>query len=317
MPPPLAILVADHHGEGLAAHLRGLGGDGLEVEICETLGASRSALARGRKDVIVLDPLARGGAAEVQQLWSIADPSPALLLVSDPGDSGPAIQALAGLRGIALDLVRRDAPLEEFRTRARNLGERRSERAELDELRYAASHDDRTGLLRPLPFSERVAEHFSAAARHGLPLALVLMDLDKFGQINKRFDHTVGDRIIASVGELVEDSLRTEDVGGRLGGDEFGLLLPYTAAVDAARVVRRIRDRLRALSTPVEGTTPLVVTGSLGFESFEGTDLTNVEALRRNAERALRRAKELGGDRGIYFRSLPTPGSAQRGGEAG
>ena len=301
----LSLLIADHRGVGLAEHLEGLSSEGLRVERSENLASSRSLLTRKPFDVVLLDPLARSGASELQHLWAAAaPPAPALLLVCEAGETGSALAAAATLREIPVDLVRRDAPGDEVVLRAQALAGRQRERDELDQLRYAASHDDRTRLLRPVPFAQRLAEHFSAASRHGLPLALALMDLDRFGAINKRFDHTVGDRVIAGVGSLVHDSLRAEDVGGRLGGDEFGLLLPYTSAVDAARVVRRVRDRMRELETAVDGSTPLVVTGSIGFESYAAGDLDSVEALRRHAERALRRAKEEGGDRAVYFRSL-------------
>lgn len=305
MPAPLALLIADHRGAGLAEHLAGLRAEGVRIERTENLASSRSWLTRQAFQVVLLDPLARGGASELQHLWAAAvPPAPALLLVCESGETGTALAAAAALREIPVDLVRRDAPPEEVLLRAEALALRLRERGELDQLRYAASHDDRTGLLRPVPFAERLAEHFSAAARHGLPMALALMDLDRFGQINKRFDHTVGDRVIAGVGGLVRDTLRAEDVGGRLGGDEFGLLLPYTSAVDAARVVRRVRDRMRELETAVDGRAPLVVTGSIGFESYAAGDLESVNLLRRHAERALRHAKEQGGDRAVYYRSL-------------
>jgi GGDEF domain-containing protein len=65
-------------------------------------------------------------------------------------------------------------------------------------------------------------------------MALVLVDLDAFGRVNKDFDHTVGDRLIERVGAAIRSALRAEDVAGRLGGDEFGAILPYTGRIDAA-----------------------------------------------------------------------------------
>jgi diguanylate cyclase (GGDEF)-like protein len=118
----------------------------------------------------------------------------------------------------------------------------------MSELRHRASHDDRTDLLRPQAFQARLVEHFSAAQRHKLELALVLLDMDKFGAVNKRHDHTVGDLLIARVGEVIRRNLRTEDVAGRLGGDEFAVLLPYTGKINAARVVNRLRVEIAKLS---------------------------------------------------------------------
>jgi len=228
-----------------------------------------------------------------------------LLLIAEPGDPQTAIRAAQALDAGPWDLVHRDAPLEEFVMRIDRLSDQRSGLAELDDLRYHADHDDRTGLLRPRPFQARLREHFSAAHRHRFDLALVLIDLDEFGVINKNFDHVVGDLVISRVGMVVRSSLRAEDVGGRLGGDEFAVVLPYTRKVDAARVVNRMRDEIQGLTGPAEGVRGEVrVSASLGFETFDGTDLESVEELRRHAEVALRHAKALGGNRGIFFRSL-------------
>ncbi|MDE0903990.1 MAG: GGDEF domain-containing protein [Planctomycetota bacterium] len=301
----LCILISDHRGEGLGEALKGLIGAGMDIHQASNLKGSREHMSRFRPQVVILDPLASGGTKEIETIWAVADShAPALLLVTDPSRVDAAATAQASLRDIPMDLIRRDASLDEFRVRVRALASRYTGESELEELRYQASHDDRTGLLRPVPFTDRLEEHFSAAARHKLPLALILMDLDRFGQINKQYDHTVGDRVIEGVGKLVRLNLRTEDIGGRLGGDEFGLLLPYTTAVDAARVVRRVRDRMRSLITPVEQRDPVVVTASLGFESFDGTDLQSADEMRLRAEKALRAAKTARGDQGIYFRSL-------------
>jgi diguanylate cyclase (GGDEF)-like protein len=176
---------------------------------------------------------------------------------------------------------------------------------EIAELRHRALHDDGTGLLRPTAFQQRLGEHFGAAERHHLDLALVLVDLDHFGSFNKRFDHTVGDRILARVSEAIRASLRAEDVAGRIGGDEFAVLLPYTKKVEAAHVARRLLEKIREASGTYPGADVEVdVSASLGFETFDGGDLESLESLRAHAEIALRAAKRSGGDRGVYYRTL-------------
>src|SRR5207249_8943021 len=121
---------------------------------------------------------------------------------------------------------------------------------------------------------------------------LVLADLDDFGRINKDYDHTVGDRVITRVGAAIRVLLRTEDIAGRLGGDEFAVLLPYTGVIDAAHVVRRLRDGIRSLSGRIPDVPAgIQVHASLGFETFDGADLQSLEVLRQHAEIALRDAK--------------------------
>ena len=221
---------------------------------------------------------------------------------------GPALEAVRGLEAPAWDLVHADSSEQEVLLRLERLEREAQHLAEVHDLRHRAWHDDRTDLLRGRAFEARLVEHFSAAHRHNFDLGLVLIDLDGFGAINKEYDHTVGDILIEQVGEVIRRTLRAEDVAGRLGGDEFGVLLPYTGKVETARVVARLCEEIHKLSGRPSGSdSDLVVSGSLGFETYDGRDLDSVQTLRLHAERALREAKVLGGNRGIFYRSLGRP----------
>jgi diguanylate cyclase (GGDEF)-like protein len=319
MSSPPRILVCDHRGEGLIEALRPLTSIGLRLELSTSPAQTRSLLRELRPDLVVIDPLARGGVSELGALTGPqGGPVPAptggspfggqpipVLVVADPSDPLQAVLAARALGDGPWDVVYRGAPLEEVLMRIERLRGQAEGLTELDEMRFAAVHDDRTHLLRPIPFQQRMREHFSAAGRHHFDLALVLLDLDRFGLVNKEFDHMVGDAVIGQVGTVVRENLRAEDVGGRIGGDEFAIVLPYTRRVDAARVVNRLRDQLQELTGPIGDTGREVhISASLGFETYDGTDLESVETLRRHAEVALRRAKELGGNRALYFRNL-------------
>jgi diguanylate cyclase (GGDEF)-like protein len=112
--------------------------------------------------------------------------------------------------------------------------------------------------------------------------------------------------VISQVGGSIRAALRTEDVAGRLGGDEFAVVLPYTRTNDAAHVVQRLLDAIRGLSGPMPGARGTIdVSASIGFETFDGTDLDSSDTLRVHAEEALRLAKQGGGNRGVYFRATP------------
>jgi GGDEF domain-containing protein len=281
------ILICDHRGRGLFEALRPLRGLGYQVEVARNLRETRECLRQERPRVLVVDPLVSGGSVELEELGELGGEPPGipLLLVRDPGDSEGLQRSAAALSTRVWDLIRRDACIEEFALRVQKLLGRRAEVLELTQLRYRAAHDDLTELLRPLYFQARLEEHYSAATRHGLDLSLVLVDLDDFGQVNKMFDHTVGDRVL---------------------GYEFAIVLPFTGALEAAATVRRMCEMIRALSGTVDGTTVhLPISASLGFETTDGRDLDSVETLRRHAESALRRAKRAGGDRGVYYRSRP------------
>ncbi len=309
MSSPLAILVCDHRGEGLARRLESLANSGFAVETSEEVRRTRDRLAEARPAAVVLDPLVEGGRAEIEDIERLAGgeaPIP-LLLVVDPADSAAALRVARSIdkTRISLDLIHRGASAEEFRLRIDRLCEHARHAGEVRDLRHRALHDDRTDLLRPNAFEQRLAEQFSASERHGIDLALVLIDLDDFGRVNKLFDHTKGDLVIAKVGEAIRAALRTEDVAGRIGGDEFAVMLPYTGGIEAAYVVNRLRDAIHALSASLIGPgAALSISASLGFETFAGGDIDSAATLRRHAEVALREAKRQGGNRGVYYRSL-------------
>jgi diguanylate cyclase (GGDEF)-like protein len=312
------ILLCDHRGVGLDRRTPELAARGYRVAITRNLRRSLLEIEREAPTLIVLDPLSPGGSVELRAIdGARARTSPIpLLLVADPGDGIEALAAARHLVGGPWDLAWRDAGIEEVYLRIERLEGVGRLLAEMGELRHRASHDDRTDLLRPKAFQQRLTEHFSAAGRHLFSLALVLIDLDGFGAINKRHDHTVGDLIITQVGQVIDQALRKEDVAGRIGGDEFAVLLPYTKKLDASRVVRRLCNEIRNLSgRPPGATGDVIVTASIGFETFNGSDVDSVHTLRRHAERALRAAKERGGDRGIYYRLLSESGAAAGGEE--
>lgn len=276
------------------------------MEFSETLRATRASLEAEVPDLVVLDPLVTTAGVELEELRTAlaASPFTPVLVVSDPEDPAPALAAAAALGRTVQGLLRRDAPAEEVRWQVARILQEGARARELSDLRYRASHDDLTDLLRPLYFQARLQEHVSASQRHGLQLALVLIDLDRFGQVNKSFDHTVGDRVLAFVAHAIRENLRSEDVAGRIGGDEFAIVLPYTGPLQAASTVRRLGQMIAALSGPVEGSPlELEVSASLGFETTEAGSVDSVETLRAHAEVALRRAKQAGGNQGVYFRS--------------
>jgi diguanylate cyclase (GGDEF)-like protein len=284
---------------------------GFVIETSVDPRSSRLALETSRPDLIVLDPLSEGGVAELEEIEHLrgTDPPIPVLFVVDAGDARRGILAAGALARGAFDLVHRGSTAEEFGLRVERLLALAKSQSETAELRHRALHDDRTDLLRPSAFEQRLLEHFSAAERHHLPMALVLIDLDAFGRVNKEYDHTVGDRVIERVGAAIRFALRAEDVAGRLGGDEFAAILPYTGRIDAAHAVRRLRDEIRTRSGQAEGLPPgHGVRASLGFETFDGNDLASCAELRAHAEAALREAKRRGGDRGVYFRSLERRG---------
>jgi len=311
------ILFCDHRGERSDEVVQVLEGLGYRVVSSTFLRQSLETLEDVSPSLVIVDSLARQGLVELKALdrarkaagktttgmpTNGAAPI-AFLIVTD--EDLPRIGGESPLSGGPWDVIRSDAPTEEWRLRLDRLKAGCRQATDMLDLAHRASHDALTGLLRKDSFQARLSEHFSAAQRHHFEMALVLLDLDDFGIVNKEHNHVVGDRIIQFVGEAIRHSLRTEDVAGRLGGDEFAIVLPYTGKSDSTAVVNRVRDAVAKLSGKIPGAeTDIRVATSIGFETFNGSDVESLGEMRLHAERALRTAKERGGSQGVYYRTL-------------
>jgi diguanylate cyclase (GGDEF)-like protein len=306
------ILACDHRdgtlARKLAAPARGSVRPGppltdARIEVSASLRESLERLGRERPEVLVIDPLTPGGLAELGALASTGGDQLPVLLVGEHGDASVLVNRVEG--SVPWDLIDRRAHPGEFRLRLERLLRDARLRREVGELRHRASHDDRTDLLRPQAFQDLLQGQFSAALEVGASLALIMVDLDDFGSINKRYDHTVGDAVIERVGGAVRRTLRLEDFAGRLGGDEFAVLLPYAGAPEATRVSERLKDGIVRLSGrwPEFGA-DLTLSGSFGWAVFDGLQPPSVGDLRLAAERALREAKRRGGNQAVGAHEL-------------
>jgi len=156
--------------------------------------------------------------------------------------------------------------------------------------RHQATHDALTGLPNWELLRDRLDQGLAAASRSAGEIALLLIDLDRFKEINDSLGHSYGDKLLCQVGPRLQSVLRDGDTVARLGGDEFAVLLPL---VDGVGEARSVAERLReALHRPfdVEGVS-LDVEASIGIvvSPWHGTD---TEALLRNADIAMYVAKE-------------------------
>jgi diguanylate cyclase (GGDEF)-like protein len=159
-------------------------------------------------------------------------------------------------------------------------------------------HDSLTGMPNRMHFHKRLLEEIDSAKEHHAKLAVILIDLDHFKEINDTLGHHFGDLLLQEVGPRLAACLRDDDLMARLGGDEFGILLPDLPNEDVAI---KIADRLiDALGQPVavEGLA-LDIAGSLGIALFP-MQAEDAETLLRRADVAMYVAKENGGGYEIY-----------------
>ena len=153
-----------------------------------------------------------------------------------------------------------------------------------------ATTDDLTGLVNRRRFIEALDSEIVRASMFRSPLSVVLGDLDHFKLVNDRFGHQTGDEVLRQFAELVREHLRDVDVPGRIGGEEFAILLPETDAAGAVAVAERVRRSLRSLRPTPDRSA--AVTASFGVAQLAEGE-TGDELLRR-ADVALYRAKSEG-----------------------
>ncbi|THF62193.1 sensor domain-containing diguanylate cyclase [Pseudothauera rhizosphaerae] len=163
------------------------------------------------------------------------------------------------------------------------------------ELQRLASTDPLTGASNRRVFMERLSLELARVRRYGKQAALLMLDLDHFKQINDRHGHAAGDATLRSFTTLAQRTLRQTDTLGRLGGEEFAVLLPETDEEQAAELAERVRGRLAAEGIAF-GDEAIRVTVSIGIAQLETTDTTPDTVLAR-ADEALYRAKQGGRNR--------------------
>ncbi|MEB0045585.1 MULTISPECIES: diguanylate cyclase [unclassified Pseudomonas] len=150
----------------------------------------------------------------------------------------------------------------------------------------AAQTDELTGLNNRRAFFEHAQQLYSDCKRNGLPLCAVMLDMDHFKRINDTYGHQVGDQVLRQTGRVISQSFRATDVYGRLGGEEFAVLLPDTSIEVALNIAEQLMRSIAGLMTePGHG-----ITASLGLAFMEIGD-KDLHSLMNNADKALYRAK--------------------------
>lgn len=167
------------------------------------------------------------------------------------------------------------------------------------ELRQLASTDALTGCMSRRAFREAASRAVALALRHHEDLSCIIIDIDHFKSVNDRFGHPVGDVVLARSAAAWAAALRTTDLIGRIGGEEFAVLLPHTNSPAAMGVAEKLRATAAAIR--VELPTEMIgVTASFGVASL-GRAAQDLDTLMQNADKALYQAKKSGRDRSVAY----------------
>ncbi|NIZ02667.1 GGDEF domain-containing protein [Thalassospira lucentensis] len=172
------------------------------------------------------------------------------------------------------------------------------ERSELvDRLAHAAKHDFLTGTLTRGAFMAMGQAMVEAVAAQKGRLSVMVLDLDHFKSINDTYGHRAGDQALIAISKIISANLRDQDLFARLGGEEFSLLLPDMAPIDAQALAHRLRKAVEETHVPTADGTPITITASIGVVSRELDKVEMLENLIGQADNGMYSAKAEGRNR--------------------
>lgn len=160
----------------------------------------------------------------------------------------------------------------------------------LEELAHC---DSLTGLPNRRAIEDWAARQLRGAARHGFPYWIVLADLDSFKSVNDTLGHEAGDALLKKFAEILKTVVRASDICGRLGGDEFLLVITHVESESIYKTVERFREKL-AMEKFQVAEQQLSITASFGIAGFHGKEILDFNTLVRRADKALYAAKRAG-----------------------
>jgi diguanylate cyclase (GGDEF)-like protein len=274
-------LVAEHglHETGLTAPAMVAPGEGVLGRVLSTGETARGRLGSGPEDLTPVEsepstgevlavPLrGMGNVVGVLALYDRVDGRP-----FDNGDED-GLRTLAGQASIAVDNVHLH-----------------------HEAQRLSTTDPLTGLWNFRYLSMSLAREIERSTRFDRPLAVLMLDLDHFKQVNDVHGHARGDTVLRELAQRVQEQIREVDTFARYGGEEFVVVLPETTVEGAAQLAERICEAIRREPFRVEGEAPLDITLSIGGAAFPDHGSTPA-TLMRSADRALYVAKAEGRNR--------------------
>jgi diguanylate cyclase (GGDEF)-like protein len=163
-------------------------------------------------------------------------------------------------------------------------------------LEQRAYTDYLTGLANRRYFLEQAENELARTLRYGRELSILMLDVDRFKQVNDTYGHKVGDLVLQKLSEVFRTTLRDVDIIGRVGGEEFALLLPETGVEQAMQAAERLRTAIASAHVTLDGGLPLRFTASFGVTNLREKDV-NIDVLLNQADQALYRAKNGGRNR--------------------
>jgi diguanylate cyclase (GGDEF)-like protein len=286
---------ATFHMNEFMASLYGQQAPELTLEIYDDANPSAAALMYRSDSATRTQPSAAGDSLTAKEYLVVAGHTWTLILSARDefhdryGRGAESIIAVTGI-GLSILLSLLVWFMINGRAHALQLAEGMTE-----ELRHMAQHDSLTGLPNRTLFSDRVQQTLAYAKRHSGHFAMIFLDLDNFKPVNDQYGHAIGDQLLKEVGRRLQDAIRASDTVGRIGGDEFVILMSELSGSEIALgLAEKIRQTIRQ-SFSLNGH-ELSISCSLGVAVYPEDGRDEI-TLTKSADEAMYRAKEDGRDK--------------------
>ena len=163
-----------------------------------------------------------------------------------------------------------------------------------EELKELVNKDHMTNLYNRRYFSDMAEQNFKLTKRYNHNLSVIMLDIDKFKNVNDTYGHSTGDDVIIKVSKKLLELARDSDIVSRYGGEEFVILFPQTTLAEAVNIAERIRYEIEKISIQLEDGNKLSVTVSIGASEVLNNLDKSIESSIQRADKALYEAKESG-----------------------
>jgi diguanylate cyclase (GGDEF)-like protein len=300
--PPRRVLVVEPSEPERSRLQAELTAGGLEVHLCADLAAAEEEASRVQPSLILARwDLPSGTGLDLLRRLGECVATDGILVILH-GGGATAEERVAAFELGAFDVMATTPGTAELLARLR-VGLRLRER--MDDLERRAYRDSLTGLINRGAFEDELRRYWEASRRHGTRLSVLIVDIDRFKEINDTHGHPAGDDALRRTAAVLARSVRASDVVARYGGDEFVIVAPACPPASAVTIAGRFRDGLAAPPDPTAGrATPLTL--SVGIAGTDGPTPIDLDELLHQADQALYLAKRSG--RGAVALYDPTRG---------
>lgn len=292
------ILVVEDDPAAREAYAMALTEAGYRVRTAGTAVEALDEIHRNRYEAVVLDiELSGSSGFDVQKVLAERHDCQDVAVIFVSGHRVDEATVIAALEAGACDFIRKPFGVRELTAR---LSTAIASRRTIAELRRIGNIDELTGLQNRRAFFESLDRERRRAVREGSTMSVIVVDIDHFKSVNDRYGHAAGDAALQAVGAVLNRSCRVTDVVGRIGGEEFAIVLPSTDEVGARGLAEKLRRGIADIQIPLGKGEMLALTASFGTAAAHGDELGHPDGaltVLALADGALYRAKAAGRDR--------------------